>query len=461
MISSMHRKRRRDKPSSRSVHDEVLAQQDSIVIANSSPRVLFPRPPMDDKRWEKLIHEDRVFDISIYRETIPQALQELMSEKTTLKIFRGKVYYFWAYMFFFQWGFSELERERMFQVIKPSGYIIPQWIGSTDVLIGGFQHTYKRFNTWMWERIVRFADKYRCSEAGIAWAVRFKSASKKKNREIPQPDILSGIEFGVLEMQEVFTPLLSICELKRARHGDAYWIGEKDGGEWWAARLKQKFLEAVAYYLVEDAKDCNDSRLMLVTLRKCAPVPPLRHLIRPPVRRPGKMNWPELDTPFDQLQIFNASLVRKVVPRTSKEGEMTKLQVTGLALPEMSPAGLDLAKSRETTPFISTMTAFSALADPLRDPLQSGTNKSPAEKSPRRQTEKAPEFLKGSLGSSRSRPSHVAAAERQQRQDAIESGRFPQGRTYPLPSFVFPASPGRRVIAGQGNREKGPEGVRR
>lgn len=40
-----------------------------------------PVPTMDDNRWETLINEERPFNADMPRDTIPQALKELMSER--------------------------------------------------------------------------------------------------------------------------------------------------------------------------------------------------------------------------------------------------------------------------------------------------------------------------------------------------------------------------------------------
>lgn len=39
-----------------------------------------PVPTMDDNRWKALINEERPFNADMPRDTIPQALKELMSE---------------------------------------------------------------------------------------------------------------------------------------------------------------------------------------------------------------------------------------------------------------------------------------------------------------------------------------------------------------------------------------------
>ena len=118
---------------------------------------------------------------------------------------------------------------------------------------------------------------------------------------------MNGILFGILELQEVFSPLLEICERTKSKFGCGYWISESNNGSWWADRLKQKFLQAVAIYVVgqTETPGSQTDRPMIEALRKCSPLPPPRQGIRPPAKNPGEMNWPSMDRPFDKLEAFN------------------------------------------------------------------------------------------------------------------------------------------------------------
>ena len=118
---------------------------------------------------------------------------------------------------------------------------------------------------------------------------------------------MDGILFGILELQEVFSPLLEICERTKSRFGCGYWISESNNGSWWADRLKQKFIQAVAIYVVEQTETpgSQTDRPIIEALRKCSPLPPPRQGIRPPAKNPGEMNWPSMDRPFEKLEAFN------------------------------------------------------------------------------------------------------------------------------------------------------------
>jgi len=118
-----------------------------------------------------------------------------------------------------------------------------------------------------------------------------------------EPQIINGVLFGILELREVFAPLLEICELTSCRLVSGYWISESNNGNWWAERLKEKFLQAVAIYVVGEVEKPGSQTdgPMINALRNSSPHPPPGGDIVPPAKNTGQMDWPSLLL-FDKLE---------------------------------------------------------------------------------------------------------------------------------------------------------------
>ncbi|PUU74105.1 hypothetical protein B9Z19DRAFT_1133869 [Tuber borchii] len=320
------------------VPDQEYPLEDYIPSSDRST----PVPTMDDNRWEQLINKERPINADMSRHTIPQALKELMSERLLIDDYNGKLHYFWAYMFFYHWHFSEEERCEMFKKIEPSGFLTPQWIQNPDSLRGWFDRVYNKFTVWIWEKVKLYGEMYLKSEEGTHWETNFNKASENSGKK-SKPEIMNGILFGILELQEVFSPLLEICERTKSRFGCGYWISESNNGSWWAERLKQKFIQAVAIYVVgqTEAPGSQTDRLMIEALRKCSPLPPPRQGIRPPAMSPGEMNWPSMDRPFDELEAFNfVGLLEESGPCSTSENNEYLSTLPSQVLDEEAPEEL-------------------------------------------------------------------------------------------------------------------------
>ncbi|CUS15181.1 unnamed protein product [Tuber aestivum] len=344
----------------RVVDDEILGSEYLIGDFSCTSDNTTPVPTLDNKRWEKLMDEERIPNIGTARETIPQALQELMSERLAIDIYFGKLHYFWAYMFFYHWDFSREERDLMFKNTKPIGYLVPRWIQRPESLIGFFDQTYDKFTGWICDRVVLYGEMYLSSDAGKLWESRFNSASEMC-LDKPEPDIMSGILFGILEMQDVFTPLLRICELTKSRLGYGYWISETKDGGWWAARLKQKFIQAVIYYVIEETEKhgSQTQKPMREILRKCSPLPPPREHRRPPVKNPGEINWGKIARPFSQPNDLDAvGLLGEDEPVSSQEEEDWQSSFPRSTPTEIALEDLGAADFNET------------ISGPMSDPTQ-------------------------------------------------------------------------------------------
>jgi len=161
---------------------------------------------------------------------------------------------------------------------------------------------------------------------------------------------MNGILLGILELQEVFSPLLEICERTKSRFGCGYWISESNNGSWWAERLKQKFIQAVAIYVVgqTEAPGSQTNRLMIEALGKCSPLPPPRQGIRPPAKNPGEMNWPSMDRPFDKLEAFNfVGLLGENEPCSTPENSEYSSTLPSQVLDEEAPEELRPTRSHK------------------------------------------------------------------------------------------------------------------
>ncbi|PWW75637.1 hypothetical protein C7212DRAFT_364702 [Tuber magnatum] len=289
------------------VSDENLGSEYEIGSFTPSSGRSTPAPTMDDSRWEELINTEPIPNTDTPRETIPQALREFMAERLAIDIYYGKLHYFWAFMFFHHWHYSEEEREMMWKKIKPIGYLVPKWIQRPEALKGSFHETHNNLADWLWERVVLYGNMYLSSEEGQAWEMQFTLACDM-GRDKPQPIIASGILFGILELQEVFTPLLNICELTKGRLDYGYWISDTNNGAWWAERIKQKFMQAVTLYVIEKVQHPGHQtrKLMTEILRKCSPMRTVRQCRKAPVKKPGTINWGKMSSPFIRLNILDA-----------------------------------------------------------------------------------------------------------------------------------------------------------
>src|SRR5207237_7927948 len=97
---------------------------------------------------------------------------------TILKVVKasGKLYYFWAYMFYYHWYFSEDDRDKMFKKMGPIGYRVPRLIQRPNDLRELFDDTHDKFTRWIWEKVILYGKKYLSSTVGKRWELDFNIA---------------------------------------------------------------------------------------------------------------------------------------------------------------------------------------------------------------------------------------------------------------------------------------------